>query len=92
MKLRFIIITLFAMHGLFLSAQAQSESAKLDSLLSSPRFKKIEKQAEVFSRLTLGGYGEVAMTRNFYSDNINRYSHAETTKTQKAMGVLTFLM
>lgn len=28
------------------------------------------------SRLTLGGYGEVAYSRNFYSDNVNRYSHA----------------
>lgn len=28
------------------------------------------------SRLSLGGYGEVAYTRNFYSDNVNRYSHA----------------
>ncbi|MDR0541558.1 MAG: hypothetical protein LBH19_05020 [Dysgonamonadaceae bacterium] len=27
-------------------------------------------------RLTLGGYGEIAFSRNFYSDNINRYSHA----------------
>ena len=27
-------------------------------------------------RLTLGGYGEVAMTRNFYSDNVYRYSSA----------------
>ena len=25
--------------------------------------------------LTLGGYGEVALTRNFYSDNVYRYSH-----------------
>ena len=28
------------------------------------------------SRLTLGGYGEACYTRNFYSDNVNRYSHA----------------
>ncbi len=28
------------------------------------------------SRLSIGGYGEVAYTRNFYSDNVNRYSHA----------------
>ena len=28
------------------------------------------------SRLSVGGYGEVAYTRNFYSDNVNRYSHA----------------
>ena len=27
------------------------------------------------SRLTVGGYGEVALTRNFYSDNVYRYSH-----------------
>lgn len=27
-------------------------------------------------RLTVGGYGEVALTRNFYSDNVYRYSSA----------------
>lgn len=32
------------------------------------------------SRLQLGGYGEVAMTRNFFSDNFNRYSQAEKYK------------
>lgn len=28
------------------------------------------------SRLSVGGYGEVALTRNFYSDNVYRYSSA----------------
>ena len=28
------------------------------------------------SRLTIGGYGEAVYTRNFYSDNMYRYSHA----------------
>ncbi len=28
------------------------------------------------SRLTVGGYGEAVYTRNFYSDNMYRYSHA----------------
>jgi hypothetical protein len=28
------------------------------------------------AQLTLGGYGEIAISRNLYSDNINRYSHA----------------
>ena len=28
------------------------------------------------SRLTVGGYGEAVYTRNFYSDNMFRYSHA----------------
>ncbi|MGN0202779.1 MAG: hypothetical protein ACI399_07755 [Candidatus Cryptobacteroides sp.] len=29
-------------------------------------------------RLTIGGYGEVALTRNFYSDNVYRYSSASS--------------
>ena len=27
-------------------------------------------------RLSVGGYGEVAMSRNFYSDHVSRYSLA----------------
>ena len=32
--------------------------------------------AQSGGRLTLGGYGEVALSRNFYSDNVYRYSNA----------------
>ena len=38
------------------------------------------------SRLILGGYGEAVMTRNFYSDNFNRYSKAEDYKDAKGHG------
>lgn len=38
------------------------------------------------SRFTLGGYGEAVYTRNFYSDNINRYSKAEDYKDAKGHG------
>ncbi len=31
-------------------------------------------------RLTVGGYGEVALSRNFYSDNVYRYSSASAHK------------
>lgn len=41
------------------------------------------KNAPQKSKLTLGGYGEAVMTRNFYSDNINRYSKAEDYKDAK---------
>jgi hypothetical protein len=34
------------------------------------------KQVTKKSRLTVGGYGEAVFTRNYYSDNVNRYSHA----------------
>ncbi|MDR0811807.1 MAG: hypothetical protein LBN23_06020 [Paludibacter sp.] len=39
-----------------------------------------------FSRLTLGGYGEIAYSRNFYSDNINRYSHSDMYKNAPSHG------
>ena len=37
-------------------------------------------------RLTIGGYGEAVYTRNFYSDNMYRYSHAESYKDAKSHG------
>lgn len=33
-------------------------------------------------KLTIGGYGEVAMTRNYYSDNVYRYSSAASHKDE----------
>ena len=40
------------------------------------------------NRLTIGGYGEAVYTRNFYSDNMYRYSHAESYKDAKSHGRL----
>ena len=31
------------------------------------------------NRLSVGGYGEIAYSRNFYSDNVYRYSDAAKT-------------
>ena len=33
-------------------------------------------------RLSVGGYGEVAMSRNFYSDHVSRYSLADEHKNE----------
>lgn len=38
------------------------------------------------SRLSLGGYGEATYSWNFYSDNVNRYSHAADYKDAKGHG------
>lgn len=38
------------------------------------------------SRLSFGGYGEAVYSRNFYSDNINRYSHAADYKDAPGHG------
>ena len=35
------------------------------------------------SSLIVGGYGEAVYTRNFYSDNMFRYSHAERYKKRQ---------
>lgn len=37
-------------------------------------------------RLTLGGYGEAVMSRNFYSDNYKRYTNADLYKDAKSHG------
>ncbi len=39
------------------------------------------KKTNIFSRLSVGGYGEVAMTRNFYSDSYLRYISPEKYKS-----------
>lgn len=43
-------------------------------------------QAEKTSRLTIGGYGEAVMTRNFFSDNYLRYITPEKYKDDKSHG------
>ena len=45
-----------------------------------------ENQKVTKSRLTVGGYGEAVYTRNFYSDNIFRYSHPDRYKDAKGHG------
>ncbi|MDR2824560.1 MAG: hypothetical protein LBB41_05115 [Prevotellaceae bacterium] len=37
-------------------------------------------------RLSLGGYGEISYSRNFFSDNINRYSHAADYRNASSHG------
>ena len=38
------------------------------------------------NRLSIGGYGEVALTRNFYSDNVYRYSQPGRYKDDPGHG------
>lgn len=65
-----------AVLGLAMSAlpiQAQNTAADSTKLFS-------------LSRLTVGGYGEAVYTRNFYSDNMFRYSHADRYRDAKGHG------
>ncbi len=42
--------------------------------------------ASHFPGLSVGGYGEVALTRNFYSDNVYRYSHPDNYRNDPGHG------
>ena len=46
--------------------------------------------ANAQSRLTVGGYGEAAFSRNFYSDHVSRYSQPEEHKDDPSHGGWTF--
>lgn len=54
--------------------------------LSNEDLSKVVTLTKALSRLELGGYGEIAMTRNFFSNNINRYSHANKYKDDNSHG------
>lgn len=56
-----------------LSASAQENAG--DSVISHKQ-----------SRLSVGGYGEVAFSRNFYSDHVSRYSQPEQHKDDPSHG------
>ena len=86
-----ILIAVFFSTSTLLFAQNEKIKDTLalpeqESSFSKDDLNKMLKFSKAISRLELGGYGEVAMTRNFYSDNINRYSHAENYKDAKSHG------
>lgn len=47
---------------------------------------KVSKIEKALSRLHLGGYGEVALSRNFYSDQFDRYTKAEKYSNNESHG------
>lgn len=85
-KLLFLFCLAF-IYSVNLSAQSKEDSINIKlASLDQKTVANIERLTNVFSRLSLGGYGEIAMSRNFYSDNINRYSHANDYKNAKSHG------
>jgi len=92
MKRKFIVKTfivfIFLNLNCYISAQNTDtqKKEKTESILSEADMDKVINLSNVFSRLQLGGYGEIAMSRNFYSDNINRYTHASDYKNAKSHG------
>lgn len=57
-------------------ATASAQTVAVDSVMQHVNGK----------RLSVGGYGEVAMSRNFYSDHVSRYSLADEHKDDPSHG------
>lgn len=57
--------------------ESADQTIEVDAVTSATQTKR---------RLTLGGYGEAVMTRNFYSDNIYRYSRPYEHKDDDSHG------
>jgi len=92
MKIKFIVkvlfVFIFSTQHYYMFAQDINKEKKEETSTASSTvdMEKVINLSNVFSRLQLGGYGEIAMSRNFYSDNINRYSHASNYKNGKSHG------
>lgn len=70
----------FFLTGLLISTDALF--AQTEKNISQIRLSK----DSIPSRLILGGYGEAVMTRNFYSDEWQRYTHASEYKDKEGHG------
>ena len=72
-----------AMSGLCGMAQTQEVDATTGATRQAA---KTEKLTNALSHLSIGGYGEAVMTRNFYSQSFNRYKRPELYADDKSHG------
>ena len=72
-RINFLILLCFL--ALSAAAQSNEEPSQSASTETSPGKKQ--------PRLTLGGYGEVALQKMFFSDDVYRYKHPETYKNDR---------
>jgi hypothetical protein len=73
-------------HILLLLALAITASLSVKAEDNDTKSTVNDKASNLFSNLTIGGYGEAVMTRNFYSDEWQRYTHASQYKNASGNG------
>ena len=76
MKNSALIATMMVCGAMLTTTSASAQSVAADSVMQHANGK----------RLSIGGYGEVAYSRNFYSDSGNRYSSASAHKNDPSHG------
>ena len=85
MRLRCLFMGLLA-STLAHAATVQDSCCKAKKEALPERVEKKSAPATPLSRLTIGGYGEAVMSRNFYSQHFNRYQDPKTYKNDPSHG------
>ena len=81
-----LLTAVLALSGLCAMAQ-ETEEKSVDAVTgATQQTKKTDRLKNALSRLSLGGYGEAVMTRNFYSQSFNRYKKPENYADDKSHG------
>ena len=69
-----------------LAANAQNEETENLKPEDTKTEKTVSRANNALSRLSIGGYGEAVMSRNFYSQHFNRYRDPATYKNDPSHG------
>lgn len=72
-KITILILCAVCFGPAFANSADSNSQVRADSVSC----KSLSKKVSAWSRLHVGGYGEVAMSRNFYSDNYLRYTQPD---------------
>ena len=80
-----LISVYFCVHFMQQRAMKRRVFILLGALLASAGL-SAQVMPQTQGRLTIGGYGEVALTRNFFSDNVYRYSHPDNYRNDPSHG------
>jgi len=69
-----------------MSLGAMAQEPEVDGMTGATRQTSRNEEGGATSRLTIGGYGEAVMTRNFYSQSFNRYKKPENYRDDASHG------
>ncbi len=91
-KTEFMKIKIFALSFCFAAAglsglsAAENGNTKAEEPVSKEAEKEPSKLEKIMRRFSIGGYGEAVYARNFYSDNVYRYSRPEQYRNDPSHG------
>ncbi|MDE6741739.1 MAG: hypothetical protein K2J58_05345, partial [Muribaculaceae bacterium] len=79
-------ISRFLLSTMLIAVTGAASAEKESEAIAETQIENIKNRISAWERLHVGGYGEVAMSRNFYSDNYLRYTEPARYKDSKGHG------